>query len=417
MHTQEFEHLLDLDNVTGIEYDADRDRVIAFVTKKIPEDELDDDQVIQRNVDRDTDVEELGEISVEPTRMEDLADAQGDRQSKHRPIPAGVSEINASGTAATGGPYPVKVVDTTKGEWGPTVEEGDIVRLSNNHVYARENEATFDEQISQPSPYDGGSPADAVGTLAGYVPLQDDVTVDLAARTVNPERESMKYHELSDRYPTGIKRDNWSALKDEEVIKTGRTTGVTRGTVKATSATIKVGYGDGNAITLRDQIVTGDMSEGGDSGSPVFHIESGELIGESFAGSDRSSIVYKASNMEAEFGVKLMTEEPETDSPTYQTSLKTTVSITMEDPNLDLEQLSGDKPTAGETIDATVTLSGNQPGTVWVEAQDHRYTTEFTADHKSDGSYQRDVAVSITAPETYVGSFDLDLTGGYVLDS
>ncbi|NEU58617.1 S46 family peptidase [Halorussus sp. MSC15.2] len=411
-HTRDFEDLLELENVIGVEYDETNDRIVAFVTEKVPESELDSNHVIQRNVDRDSDVEAIGEIG--PLGGGPVPDAQGARKNRHRPVEGGVSEANANVSAGTAGMYPVEVVDTSVGEWAVSVSEGDRVRLSNNHVYARSNAAELGESILQPSPYDGGTAEDAVGEVVGYVPLGDGASVDVAARSVDSDRESDEYHDLGGRYPTSVRRSGLGDLKGDTVVKTGRTTGVSTGEVKATSASVRVQYGDDlGAVTLRDLVVTSDISDGGDSGSPVFLKASGELLGEVFAGSDSVSVLCKAANVESNLGVKFVTG---TDDDQYVESFDTTVGVQMEQHDLSLEELSGDKPKAGETIDASATVSGNYDGKCWLEVQGDRYTFELTAS-EGGGRYTADVAVSVTAPDEYRGSFDVRIAGGYVEQS
>lgn len=403
-HTKDYEHLLECKNVRGVEYDEDGDRVISFVTKKENEEDLADEDIVANNVDKDSDVVEIGDI-----RALDLPAAQGDRNNRHRPVPGGVSEINSSSTAATGGPYPVEVVDKSRGVWGDNVSEGDRVRLSNNHVYARVDKADFGESIIQPSPRDGGSaPDDRVGELCGRVPIEDGVTVDLAARTVDEDQESEGYHEVPSHYGNAVLRD-YSGLRGARVVKTGRTTGVTEGDVQATSATITVGYPEGN-VRLRDQIVTTDMSKGGDSGSPLFRKSDGALVGEIYAGSNRASIAYKAANIEKELGVKLM--ETEDSDKKFLVSLDATVTIDMEPADLDIEELSGDEPKPGETIEADAEFSGSAEGEAWVEAQGERYT--FEMHENEDGSITGATTIALTAPDELRESFDVNITGGYV---
>lgn len=425
--TRDFEHTLDLDNVVAVDYDEDGDIVNVFVTEKKPESELADDQIVANNLEKDSDVQVAGDVS---PLADEIPHPQAGSKIRHRPIPGGVSEGNANITAGTCGMYPVEVVDTSKGVWDDSISEGDIVRLSNNHVYARINKAKFNEPIYQPGPYDGGTPDDEVGRLAGYVPIEEGCTVDVAARTVDPDNELETYHEL-DGYPSDVRREDFKSLKGETLTKTGRTTGVTEADVRATSASVRVNYGgDHGLITLRDQIITGDMSLGGDSGSPSFHKPTKELVGEMYAGSSEVTIHYKVPNIEDDFGVRLHPEDDKGNGGSgsgdgsgngsgddtnnkYMTSLKTTVSIDMEEPDLDLSNLSGDKPSAGETVKATAEFEGNYGGTAWVTVQDTRYEFEMSKDG-SDEQFTGSAEVDIKAPNEYHKDFEVDIEGGYV---
>lgn len=82
-------------------------------------------------------------------------------------------------------------------------------------------------------------------------------------------------------------------LGAEEVEKSGRTTGVTRGRITAIELDdVVVGYGgDLGELSLDDQIEveglgTGPFSRGGDSGSLVYVAETGVAVGLLFAGSE-----------------------------------------------------------------------------------------------------------------------------------
>jgi hypothetical protein len=73
-----------------------------------------------------------------------------------RPVPIGVSTGHPAITAGTIG---ARVVDGS----------GNVFALSNNHVYADQNQATLGGAVIQPGTYDGGvSPADDIGTLFDF---------------------------------------------------------------------------------------------------------------------------------------------------------------------------------------------------------------------------------------------------------
>lgn len=419
MHTtQDFEHVLDCENVVGVEYDESGDVVHVFVTEKIPEVELDEADVVANAIpDRQTKVEGVGEVSVQPAE-EDMPEAQADRKQQHRPIPAGVSECNYNGTAATGGTFPARIDDLDAAEWAADAEEGERVRVSNNHVYARTNKASFGEPIVQPSRMDGGTPTSQVGGMHGYVPIEGGVTVDVAARTMHDE-DTDEVHNY-DGASGGVMHD-YSDLKGQTLVKSGRTTGVTRGEVKATSASIRVAYGgDVGVTTVRDQIITTDMSDGGDSGSPVFHDYSGSHVGLVFAGSDKVSVICKAANIENELGVTLMSERDKGgsggDGAQYVKSLDTSVSIPMEDRDLDLLDLSGDKPHGGETVTLTAVVGGNYEGRAYLDVQGERYEATLEEGDYEDMDYGAEMEVEVSAPADAEESFDVNIEGGYIVD-
>ena len=75
-----------------------------------------------------------------------------------RPVPIGVSTGHPNITAGTIG---ARVTDSSN-----------VFALSNNHVYADSNNALIGDAVIQPGTYDGGeSPADDIGTLYAFVPI------------------------------------------------------------------------------------------------------------------------------------------------------------------------------------------------------------------------------------------------------
>src|SRR5206468_4311167 len=82
------------------------------------------------------------------------------------------------------------------------------------------------------------------------------------------------------------------------VKKTGRTTNLTTGRITAINATIDVNYGGGRVGRLSDQIVTTNMSAGGDSGSLVTTLDN-IAIGLLFAGSSVAMIANQIENVRA----------------------------------------------------------------------------------------------------------------------
>lgn len=312
------DELLDRRNVLAVFDDADGKRV-AIVSQKLPEDELDpDDLVATAEPARTTDVIDAGmgedKDALDPMILPDeFITAESDRHTQHRPIPGGVSEAHHESTAATAGPWVAEVTDPTKGVWGDAVQAGDLVRLSNCHVYAKSGQASIGDEILQPSPRDGGGiDSDVSGALAGYLPLEDGVVADVAARSSKQSiDEALHGHNLDEGWPTGVIRGDYSELVGETVTKTGRTTGVKEGTLRGAGASINVSYPHGT-VRLREQLITEHISQGGDSGSPVFTMD-GEILGLVFAGSPKISAISAVGLIESAFGVRIHTSVPEDD--------------------------------------------------------------------------------------------------------
>ncbi len=162
--------------------------------------------------------------------------------------------------------------------------------LSNNHVLANSNAARTGDPILQPGPYDGGTnPADRIASLSRYVPIDfagGDNLVDAAVAET-------EFHDIDrEIYWSGPVR-GWRPRNRVTVgmlvKKTGRTTNFTVGRITAVNATVLVGYGGGRTAKFVDQIVTTNISAGGDSGSLVTTLD-GVALGLLFAGSPAATI-------------------------------------------------------------------------------------------------------------------------------
>lgn len=201
-----------------------------------------------------------------------------ERQMRWRPIFPGISVGSVLVTAGT-------LTGIAKDN-----EDGEYVLLSNYHVFYG-HEGT---EILQPGPYDGGSsPDDVVGHLKRYVEVKPEPyknIIDSAIATLEVDAD------INDR-DLGAPARIRDPTEGETVIKSGRTTAVTRASIIDTEATIRVrdypGVGD---VWFDDIIVTEAFAAGGDSGSIVFGSD-GSMVGQVFAGSDKITCIIKASNI------------------------------------------------------------------------------------------------------------------------
>lgn len=87
-----------------------------------------------------------------------------------------------------------------------------------------------------------------------------------------------------------------------EVKKSGRTTGLTKGTIREVDVTADVNMGDGRMATFTDCFSTEDISDPGDSGSLAVGGKD-KAVGLLFAGSDYSTIYCKFSNVRKALGL------------------------------------------------------------------------------------------------------------------
>lgn len=175
--------------------------------------------------------------------------------------------------------------------------------LSNNHVLANSNAGAIGDAVLQPGPYDGGvDPADRIATLSRYIPISFNPPTPLASQNnlVDCAIAEGQFHDLDrDIYWICCAR-GWrrkAAVTVGTVVKkTGRTTNLTTGRITAINATIDVGYGGGNVARFKDQIVTTNMSAGGDSGSLVLTLDN-VAVGLLFAGSTSAMIANQIENV------------------------------------------------------------------------------------------------------------------------
>lgn len=163
--------------------------------------------------------------------------------------------------------------------------------LSNNHVLANTSmmsnaRASINDLITQPAGIDGSN--EAIGYLARYAALNvypNPNCVDCAvAKPVSAAAVSPEILEIGK--VTGVTE----AASGMTVKKSGRTTGLTIGKIRAINSTVKVNYGEGRILLFEKQIIASKMSEPGDSGSLVVDHRN-RAVGLLFAGSNQSTII------------------------------------------------------------------------------------------------------------------------------
>jgi hypothetical protein len=214
-----------------------------------------------------------------------------------RPVPIGVSTGHPNITAGT---ISCRVTDGT-----------DVYALSNNHVYANENQASIGNNVLQPGPFDGGvNPADSIGTLADFEPIVFSV---LASNQIDAALALVSTTTLGKATPV----DGYGTPKIQTipasvglgVMKYGRTTGLTKGRVDAINAIVNIGYDSGVARFVNQIIIKpGTFSAGGDSGSLIV-VEKGSNarrpVGHLFAGSTVVTIANPIGPVLERFGVTI----------------------------------------------------------------------------------------------------------------
>lgn len=278
---------------------SDTPSVMVLVTHKVPEASLSSGDRITKTVDsKPTDVLEVGHLFAghheAPAEALQAVDAQT-LAKRVRPVRPGYSVGHPKVTAGTIG----------AGCYDLTPVPGKPPRyyiLSNNHVLANSNDANIGDPIYQPGVFDGGGPADAIGRLARYIPIRFDGTcnyVDAAIAEV--PFDTIDRDIYWNGYPTTAAAP---AAVGQFLKKTGRTTHFTTGRVTAVAATVNVNYGGGRIAKFCNQIITTDMSAGGDSGSLVLDLQN-RPVGLLFAGSSVATILNPIATVQLALGVRV----------------------------------------------------------------------------------------------------------------
>lgn len=197
------------------------------------------------------------------------------RKERHDVVQPGISEGHPDITAGSTGwmPYSRKL--------------GKLLCETNWHVGCGETGKVGDK-ILQPGKYDGGHlPEDEFAELIWAID-PDGTSQDVCLQSPTTRTVSQKIYD--GLLPAG---EPIAPEIDMNVAKSGRTSGITRGIIKSTNATVRVWYGTRFRV-LHDIILTTFMLKGGDSGSPMYSFKQPNIndytpIGRSFAGSDTVS--------------------------------------------------------------------------------------------------------------------------------
>lgn len=231
-----------------------------------------------------TDVIEVGILKAPPdltTQTVTPIDNPADHQKRYRPAPGGVSAIVCGSSACT----------ITCWVWSNA--KNAPVLLHNAHCSILNN--CPDNLTLQPSPFDGGkNPADAVSHVdnADFDTPQLDSAIDTVVDSSAP---TMDIYGLGPYLGFGVPNVN------DNLIKSGRTSGVTTGTCTALDGAANVQYPD-KVRMKTDLIVTTDMLQGGDSSSPLRVVGADgkptpPIVGQGFAGGSGIALFIKIPNI------------------------------------------------------------------------------------------------------------------------
>ena len=237
--------------------------------------------------------------------------ALSDPTVRLRPAPVGFSVGHPLITAGTIG---ARVVNSS----------GQLFVLSNNHVLAASNQGSIGDPILQPGPFDGGTSADQIATLAAFRAIDFSGASNFMDAAIALSNASVLHNATpaDDGYGLPGSRifgdadengvfDDKTQLLGLDVMKYGRTTKLTRGTITGINATVDICYEVVFIFCTRsarfaDQVVIGQsgFSDGGDSGSLIVADNTGRNpIGLLFAGSATETIANRIDLVLNQFGV------------------------------------------------------------------------------------------------------------------
>lgn len=273
--------------------------LVVLVREKLPEAELAPRQRIPKRLnDVTTDVVEAGELEALGQRLR-VVRRPVDRW---RPAPGGVSLGHA---------------DVSAGTLGCVVRrDSEPFILSNSHVLSNSGRGTEGDPILQPAHEDGGQdPEDVIAHLAEFVPLRWRWRGILRVmRLLLPRRNTVdcalarpvSHQDLrGDLSRIGPVEGVTAAFIGQDVRKSGRTTGLTRGKVTHLDATVTIRYGEGREALFTNQILTTGMSQGGDSGALVVD-RARNAVGLLFAGSEHITVLNQISQVLAELRAEIV---------------------------------------------------------------------------------------------------------------
>ncbi len=297
--------------------------VVVMVREKLPLISLRaSDWIPQEVAGVRTDVVEVGELRPLESHT-----------ARIRPAPGGVSIGHHLITAGTLG----CVVRDRK--------SGARLILSNNHVLANRNEASQGDPILQPGPADGGTPErDTIALLERFEPIlynQEPAACSVASSyaylgnklaSFFGSQHRLEVHQFrpyaANLIDAALARPILeSEVSDEimgigeiagvslaslgmDVMKSGRTTAFTNGTINILDATVTVNYGGDRTATFNHQIVSSPMSQGGDSGSLLVEKASKQALGLLFAGSSQATLFNPIQSVLSLLKVDLITSGP-----------------------------------------------------------------------------------------------------------
>jgi hypothetical protein len=166
--------------------------------------------------------------------------------------------------------------------------------LSNNHVLARADQAVAGEDVSQPGLIDNNcAVATLVGDFTTAVPLGQNVDAAIAQLRTGTMDSTGFIEDIGT--PSSV---TLAPAVGMAVVKSGRTTGFTSGTISSINTSVSIRYSKscgangGTAVSYTNQVVisSSTFSAGGDSGSLILTSSGHNPVALLFAGSSTTTI-------------------------------------------------------------------------------------------------------------------------------
>ena len=262
-----------------------------YVERKIDTKKLRGHQVVPPAVP-----EALSGREAVPTDVIELGRLRPEANATRKPVQPGYSIGHVKVTAGTLG----AVVRRSKG----------YQLLSNSHVLADSGKGKIGDKVLYPGKADGGkAPKDLVGKLSRFKKFTtggafvNDVDCALCA----PDRERIK-DVRPDIKGLGLPTGTGIAKRGMQVVKVGRTTGKTNGTVTDTNFRFVLNYPGVGDVGFRDQVLCTRYTKPGDSGSLVLDQRTKKAVGLHFAGAKGGSVFNPIDRVLKALGVKLVTK-------------------------------------------------------------------------------------------------------------
>lgn len=256
-----------------------------------------------------TDIMEIGKVSFQgfsiPNQKKNCPNSNINlRKNKMRPAVPGISIGHHQITAGTFGA--VIYGDFPQG----------MALLSNNHIFANGSNgidklARVGDPIFQPGPFDGGCKNDVIAQLFDFVPYQWISVKDYQ----NGKRPTANLMDAAIATPIDIRQiknnvfglgeinGNLDPIPGMIVMKSGRSTGITRGKVISIHNTLYLEDNE-RAFLFEEQFATSPMSDNGDSGSLIMN-QNGKAVGLLFAGSARITYATPINNILKHFNASM----------------------------------------------------------------------------------------------------------------